>query len=227
LINTSRIHYNNKNYAEAKESYTRLEEIAEQQENKNEARIGLMRCNEKLGDSQEAFNYAQKVLNIDKLPDNIKNEAELIIAKSYIKSNRISDAQTILEAICKRSKSAIGAEAKYILASIQYNLKNHKEAEKIIFELADQYPNHDYWVAKAFILLADNYVALNNNFQAKHTLQSIIDNYDGEELKNIAIQKLNAIIESEKPKENIKQKEQIEIELNENYRESNFDFYNQ
>lgn len=227
LINTSRIHYNNKNYAEAKESYTRLEEIAQQHENKNEARIGLMRCNEKLGDSQEAFNYAQKVLNIDKLPDNIRNEAELIIAKSYLTSNRISDAQTILEGICKRSKSAIGAEAKYILATIQYNLKNHKEAEKIIFELAEQYANHDYWVAKAFILLADNYIALNNNFQAKHTLQSIIDNYDGKELKNIAIQKLNAIIESEKPKENVKQEERIEIELNENYGESNIDLNNQ
>ncbi|MFN4234149.1 MAG: tetratricopeptide repeat protein [Bacteroidia bacterium] len=223
LLNTSRIHYSNKNYAEAKESYTRLEEIAQQHENKNEARIGLMRCNEKLGDSQEAFNYAQKVLNIDKLPENIRNEAELIIAKFNIMANRISDAQMILEEITKRTKSAIGAEAKYLLAHIQYNLKNYKESEKIIFELAENYANHDYWVAKAFILLADNYVALNNTFQAKHTLQSIIDNYDGEELKNIAIQKLNTIIESEKPKEPEKSLEPIEIELNEIPSESNID----
>jgi TolA-binding protein len=226
LANTSRIHFSNKNYAEAKESYSRLEEIAQQHENKNDARIGLMRCNEKLGDSQEAVNYAQKVLAIDKLPDNIRNEAELIIAKSYIMSNRISDAQSLLEGINKRSKSAIGAEAKYMLANIQYNLKNHKDSEKIIFELADQFANHDYWVAKAFILLSDNYLALNNKFQAKHTLQSIIDNYDGEELKNIAIEKLNAIVESEKPKEPEKPKERIEIELNEIPGESNIDLNN-
>lgn len=223
LANTSRIHYNNKNYAEAKESFTRLEEIAQQHENKNDARIGLMRCNEKLGDSQEAVNYAQKVLNIDKLPENIRNEAELIIAKSYLNSNRISDAQSILERISKHSKSAIGAEAKYLLAFIQFNLKNHIETEKIIFELADQFANHDYWIAKAFILLADNYLALGNKFQAKHTLQSIVDNYDGEELKNIALQKLNALIESEKPKEPEKTKERIELDLKEIPGENNFD----
>lgn len=226
LANTSRIHFSNKNYAEAKETYTKLEEIAQQHENKNDARIGLMRSNDKLGDSHEAVNYAQKVLNIDKLPDNIKNEAELILAKSHIMSNRISDAQSLLEGICKRSKSAIGAEAKYMLANIQYNLKNHKESEKIIFELADQFANHDYWVAKAFILLSDNYLALNNSFQAKHTLRSIIDNYDGEELKNIAIQKLNAIIDSEKPKEPEKPQERIEIELNKVPGESNIDLHN-
>ncbi|MFN7015167.1 MAG: tetratricopeptide repeat protein, partial [Bacteroidia bacterium] len=209
-----------------KEAYSRLEEIAQQHENKNEARIGLMRCNEKLGDSQEAVNYAQKVLAIDKLPDNIRNEAELIIAKSYIMSNRISDAQNLLEGISKRSKSAIGAEAKYILANIRYNLKDHKETEKIIFELAEQFANHDYWIAKAFIMLADIYLALGNKFQAKHTLQSIIDNYEGEELKNIAIQKLNIILESEKPKEPEKTKEPIEIELNGIPGESNIDLNN-
>jgi TolA-binding protein len=40
-------------------------------------------------------------------------------------------------------------------------------------------PNYDYWVAKTFILLADNYVKLKDNFQAKATLQSIIENYKG------------------------------------------------
>ena len=42
-------------------------------------------------------------------------------------------------------------------------------------------PSHDYWVAKTFILIADNYVAMNDNFQAKSTLQSILENYEGKE----------------------------------------------
>jgi hypothetical protein len=36
-------------------------------------------------------------------------------------------------------------------------------------------------VAKTYILLADNYVAMKDNFQAKATLQSIIDNYKGDD----------------------------------------------
>lgn len=49
------------------------------------------------------------------------------------------------------------------------------------FDLAKDMPNYDYWVAKTYILLADNYVRLKDNFQAKATLQSIIDNYKGKD----------------------------------------------
>jgi hypothetical protein len=42
-------------------------------------------------------------------------------------------------------------------------------------------PSHDYWVAKTYILIADNYVAMKDIFQAKSTLQSVIENYDEKE----------------------------------------------
>jgi TolA-binding protein len=48
-------------------------------------------------------------------------------------------------------------------------------------------------VAKGFILLADIYMERGNTFQAEQTLQSIIDNYDGEDLKQEARQKLDKI----------------------------------
>jgi predicted negative regulator of RcsB-dependent stress response len=62
-----------------------------------------------------------------------------------------------------------------------------------VYDLVDEMPSYDYWLAKSFILLADNYVKLGNVFQAKRTLQSVIDNHEGEELKNIAIRRLEAI----------------------------------
>jgi hypothetical protein len=47
-------------------------------------------------------------------------------------------------------------------------------------------------------LLADNYVKLDDNFQAKATLQSVIESYDGkDELKALAQEKLKAITDSE------------------------------
>jgi len=42
-------------------------------------------------------------------------------------------------------------------------------------------PSHDYWVAKTYILIADNYFAMKDIFQAKSTLQSVIENYDEKE----------------------------------------------
>ena len=55
-------------------------------------------------------------------------------------------------------------------------------------------PNHNYWVAKAYILLADNYVKLKDTFQAKATLQSIVDGYRGDDdILTTARQKLDAL----------------------------------
>jgi len=55
----------------------------------------------------------------------------------------------------------------------------------------------DYFIAKSFILLSDIYFSQGNKFQAKATLESIIDNYSGEDLIIIAKQKREKIIESE------------------------------
>ena len=60
--------------------------------------------------------------------------------------------------------------------------------------MAKELPNYDYWIAKTYILLADDYVALKDNFQAKATLQSILDNYKGnDDILATAQQKLNRI----------------------------------
>jgi hypothetical protein len=37
---------------------------------------------------------------------------------------------------------------------------------------------HQYWLAKSFLLLSDIYLQKEDIFQAKHTLRSIIDNYN-------------------------------------------------
>ena len=41
-------------------------------------------------------------------------------------------------------------------------------------------PSYDYWIAKGFILLGDNYLAQRDTFQAKETYKSIVDNYQKE-----------------------------------------------
>ena len=47
-------------------------------------------------------------------------------------------------------------------------------------------------------MLADIYIDLNKTFQAKATLESIIDNYKGFDLVNEAIEKMEFIIAKEK-----------------------------
>ena len=67
---------------------------------------------------------------------------------------------------------------------------------KTIFEILTNISN-DYWLAKSYILLGDIYLQKGNSFQAKHTYMSIIENYDGEDLRQMAKEKYDAIIQQE------------------------------
>lgn len=72
-------------------------------------------------------------------------------------------------------------------------------SENLIFELAENFSN-DFYIAKAFILLSDIYILKKNLFQAKATLESIIENHDNELIINIARKKWESIVESEQEK---------------------------
>jgi hypothetical protein len=65
-------------------------------------------------------------------------------------------------------------------------------------DLVNEDPGYDYWITKAFLLLADNFVAIGDNFQAKETLQSIIDNSEDTTAVNEAKEHLQKIIADEK-----------------------------
>jgi TolA-binding protein len=75
------------------------------------------------------------------------------------------------------TKTESGAEAKYMIASILFIKGKYLDAQQACFDLSNQVPAYEYWVARGFIILADTYAKLGNDFQAKSTLQSIIEEY--------------------------------------------------
>ena len=55
------------------------------------------------------------------------------------------------------------------------------------------FSNHDYWFGKTFLLIADYFVAQNELFQAKATLNSIIEGSPVEEVVAEAKQRLEKL----------------------------------
>ena len=102
-------------------------------------------------------------------------------------------------------------EASYRIAESLFLQQQYDEAERAI-EAITADPANDYYLAKSFILWADIFYARGNNLQAKQTLQSIIDNYDGDDLVQLALQKRNNILEEENPPQQ-PEDEEIVIEL--------------
>ena len=148
------------------------------------------------------------------------SRAKIIIARYEFESGNYAKSKNTFEKVAQLSAHYEGAEAKYYLAYLTYLDDSLALAEKMIFELAENYSS-DYFIAKAFILLADIYVIQENDFQAKATLESIIENHEGEDLVNLAHKKWELIVEREVLINKIKEAPQSYIEISE--QEINYD----
>ena len=103
------------------------------------------------------------------------------------------------------------------MCHIYYLNKEYEHCEKQIMELVQQKPTYDYWLAKGILLLGDNFTQLKDYFNAKHSIQSIIDNYDGP-------QKDEILAEAEQKLEYVKNLEQIELDDEPDQEEIEIDF---
>lgn len=194
IARATEILYKKQDYSKALESFKLLEQQAEDPKNNSSAKIGIMRCNYQLKNYPDAMNYSTKVLAIEKVGKELMDEAHFTIAQSLLATDKLDDAFGEFKALSNASKTEIGAEASYQVANIQFMKNDFKGSEKSIFEFIGGDGDYPYWVTKALILLSDNYVALNDNFQAKTTLKSIISDSDIPELIKVAQEKLDKIM---------------------------------
>src|SRR4029077_20635474 len=71
-------------------------------------------------------------------------------------------------------------------------------SEKTIFDLVNQEPSYPEWMEKGLVLLSDDYIAVHDNFQAKHSLNTVIENATDTATVSLAKRKLAKITEAEK-----------------------------
>lgn len=126
---------------------------------------------------------------------------------------RTEQARSSFQETLKNSSGEPGAEALYNLAEISFNMRDYTTAEEQIFKLSSDFPSYQFWLAKGFILLSDIYIIQGNTFQARQTLQSIIDNYTGEALRQVAVNKLKDLNSSIDDKKDNNRAEEADEEL--------------
>ncbi len=177
LVKGSELLYNGGSYTEALELYDKLETVSNNQWNIVKALAGQMRCEFKLEKFRDAIADAEKVMKAEKSNTELKSEASYISAKSFYNLGNFDQALNGMRDASVATNTATGAEAKYLLADIYFRKQNHVAAEKEILDFIDKGTSYQYWLAKSFILLSDIYVLRKDDFQAKHTLKSLLENY--------------------------------------------------
>ncbi|SFH97659.1 tetratricopeptide repeat protein [Halpernia frigidisoli] len=144
---------------------------------KNYANVELMKISADEKDFVQAENYADLVLNNSKNSAAVLEQAKVIKARSLMNKGKDKDAQTAFANLEKSSSTEVAAEALYAKAFYQNKGKAFKSSNETIFKLANNYASEEFWGAKSLVLMARNYLALKDNYQASYTCDQIISNY--------------------------------------------------
>lgn len=199
LAAASRILFEEGRWAAALDHYARLASTAALPVNVLAGQAGRMRCLVALQRTAEAAEAAKAVQGNADASADLLAEAGLALGRGAINDNDLDAAYTRFKAVATTSNNALGAEAAYWKAYVRYLQQRHADAETEVFGLVKQFPAYDHWKARAFILLGDVYVAMDDLFQARATLQSVVDHSTEPELVSQAAERLANITEAAEP----------------------------
>lgn len=209
------LEYASNNFEKSMEYFTLLERIAATNKEQLAAWSGLMKSNFNLDQYTESIVYAKQILEAGQVALNAKNEALLLIGKAYLALGEKAQAKDYLAQTFESAKDENGAEALYLIAEMLYKSELYQESIDKLFELNSNFSIYELWLGKSFLLIADNYLAIGEDFQAKATLQSVIDNSPIAEIIDQAELKLLTLEEKAKEMENT-ELDTLEIEDIEN-----------
>ncbi|NNM93960.1 MAG: tetratricopeptide repeat protein [Bacteroidia bacterium] len=199
LAKAAELAYDKKDYPAALDYYTRLGASSQYDLDRSAARVGKMNCTFRLKQYAAAVLNADTVLKTALMQPEEYAAATMIIAKSLLKEEQYDSSYAYFRKTSGMTHSEMEAEAKYNMAYIQYLKADIAGSEKTIFDLINQEPSYPYWMAKGLLLLSDDYVNSHDVFEAKHTLNTVIDNTTDTTILNEAKNRLKLIEESQKP----------------------------
>lgn len=177
LARLSQIYLENKAYAKAIPVLQQLENLAEYEQNVIFAQSNLMKSFYEQQDYAQAINYAEKVLQNKEIEKNVQSDAQVIIARAAMKTGDTERAKNAYEKVSAIATGRLAAEALYYNAFFKNQEGAYKRSNEIIQELAKNYSGYKFYGGKGLILMAKNFDALDDAYQATYILESVIKNF--------------------------------------------------
>ncbi len=177
LLGAASITFGKADYKGAWSFYERLGNQASSPGNRLFAGLGMMRSASALEDDEKVISSAELVLGSENLTEELAREATFLTAKANQRLGNNADALDDYRRVAAEVATVFGAESKYRVAELLWVSGDISGAEKEANEFVDMSSPHAYWTGKTFLLLSDIALKKGDTFQAKATLQSLIDYY--------------------------------------------------
>ena len=169
--------YSMQRYPNAYGAYLKLKEVAQLDDNKAAASVGMMRSAFRAREFEDAVAAALAVRSDRSSGDDLKREADYIRAKSCLGMSRRAEAYGLFEQLAKDPSTDEGAEAAYLIIQDKFDRAEFDGIQDKVYDFSAKASGQNYWLAKAFIVLGDTFAENGNMAQAKATFDSIKSGY--------------------------------------------------
>jgi TolA-binding protein len=191
--------YRQKAYDEAKNYYMILLSNARNKRERTISWLGLMESYYNIGKYDSSAYYANEIIVTQGNPTvDAANKANLYLGKSAYAKGELDAAVDFFLNTLNSAKDENGAEAQFLIGEIQYKQKKYKQSLESLYNLNKTFAIYPGWIDRSFLLIADNFIAMNEIFQAKATLNSIIEKSKDKDTVEKARQKLTELEGKEK-----------------------------
>ena len=198
LFTLAQIHIDNNSWIKAISVLEILENEASNNRNALYASANLMQAYYKTNASESAKLKADNILLNSDLDEIIKEDAHLILAKLYFEALNYELSKLNYNAIKDSQRSDIAVEASYYLAFFDHSKGLWELSNSKLQTLIKTYPNQKYFCSKALLLMAKDFEALKDAFQATYILENLITNFkDFDNVSREAEEVLKQIKENE------------------------------
>ena len=186
-----------RNYTKSINYYRLLEKEAFTNRQNLYAWIGLTKSFFQLAEYDSTELYTNKILNEGSTNVGIQNTAYLYQGKVAYSKGNYEGAIVMFQKTVDNAKDINGAEAFVLIGEVLYQQGKYKESNEMLFDVSANFGVFDGWVGKAFLQVAENYIAMEEYLQARATLNSIIEHTPSGIIANLAKIKLDRIDELE------------------------------
>ena len=177
LSRLAQIYLKNKDNNKAVAVLSRLENESDVSQNTTFAQANLMKIYYDKKDYPNSVIYAEKVLMNSKADENVKSDAQIIIARAAFQTGDENKARVAYAKLLTTAKGELAAEALYHDAYFKNKDGKFEVSNTAVQKLAKNYSSYKYFGAKGLIVMAKNFYGLKDSFQATYILENVIQNF--------------------------------------------------
>ncbi|MDG1572201.1 tetratricopeptide repeat protein [Robiginitalea sp. M366] len=155
----------------------RLEATADIPQNRTFAQSNLMKGYYESKDYVRTLEYAEKVLASPSLDDRIRSDAQVMIARSARETGNMQKAREAYARVLEIGSGATAAEALYFQAFFKREDGDYEGSNTAVQRLAKDFAAYREWGGKGLVLMAKNFDALEDAFQATYILENVVANF--------------------------------------------------